>query len=133
MAHALNAPGVPATGATWSQAVQDGEWVFISGQVAMDADGSVIGPRDGPRQAEEVFRRIESLLAAAGGSFADVRKMTVFVTDMRVRGDVTAVRNRYAREPYPTSTLVQVAALVHPDLVVEVDVIARVPPGGQGG
>lgn len=126
MVRTLTTPSVPKTGSTWSQAVQDGEWLFISGQVAMDGDGRVIGPGDCTAQADEIFRRIGALLEAAGGGYQHIRKVTVFVTDIKYRAEFAAARGRYLCEPYPASTLVAVSALIHPDLVVEVDAVARI-------
>lgn len=130
----LSAPGVPSSaGQTWSQAIQDGRWVFISGQIAMDGEGNVIGAGDPVRQAHEVFERIGALLAAAGGSFRDLRKITTFVTSMEYRPAVAAARARYLSEPYPTSTLVAVSGLVHPDLLIEVDAVACIGGGANEG
>ena len=104
-----------------------GRLVFLSGQVALDAEGQVLAPGDVTRQAEIACERLSSLMAAAGGSLADVVKLTVFLTDMRFREAFAAVRDRFFPPPFPASTLVQVAGLAAPGLLVEVEAIAVLP------
>lgn len=113
----------PPIGA-YSPAIQVGNMLFISGQVALDGDGNVVAVGDMSAQAQEVFRNLGSVLAAAGGGPEDLVSLTIFVTDMSRRGEVAAARRAFVREPFPASSLVGVSELAHPDLLVEVEAIA---------
>ncbi len=127
MQHHLAPPGmVPGNG--YSQAVAaTGRIVAVAGQVALDAEGDLVGPGDPEAQAEQVFENIGTALAAAGASISDVIKLTVFVTDMAILPDVRRVRDRYVDvERPPASTAVQVVALVLPELLLEVEALAVV-------
>jgi 2-iminobutanoate/2-iminopropanoate deaminase len=101
--------------------------IYIAGQIAFDKDGNVVGAGDMKAQAEQVFRNLEAALAAAGAKFADVVKMNTYVTDMEKAPAVREVRARYFGETTPASTLVQVARLARPELMLEIEVIAAVP------
>ena len=100
--------------------------IYIAGQVAFDESRKVVGAGDMAAQTEQVFRNLQAALGAAGATFADVVKMTTYVTDMGQAPVIRAVRARYFGETLPASTLVGVTALAHPDLMVEIEVIAAV-------
>jgi enamine deaminase RidA (YjgF/YER057c/UK114 family) len=104
--------------------------VYLAGQVASGADGTVVGERDMKAQAEQVFKNLQTALAAAGATFRDVVKMTTYVTDMSQAPVIREVRARYFGETAPASTLVGVPALANPAYMVEIEVIAAVaaPP-----
>ena len=127
MQHHLAPPGM-APGNGYSQVVAaTGRIVAVAGQVAMDAEGNLVGQGDPEAQAEQVFENITTALAAAGSSFGDVIKLTVFVTDMAILPDVRRVRDRYVdAERPPGSTAVQVVALVWPEFLLEVEALAVV-------
>jgi len=101
--------------------------IYIAGQVALDKDGAIVGPGDMKAQAEQVFKNLEAALAAAGAKFSDVVKMNTYVTDMDKAPAVREVRSRYFGDVTPASTLVQVARLARPELMLEIEVIAAVP------
>ena len=101
--------------------------VYISGQIAFDKDGTIVGAGDMKAQAEQVFKNLQAALDAAGAKFSDVVKMNTFITDMSKAPAVREVRARYFGETTPASTLVQVAALARPELMLEIEVIAVVP------
>ena len=101
--------------------------VYISGQIAFDKDGTIVGAGDMKAQAEQVFKNLQAALDAAGAKFSDVVKMNTFITDMSKAPAVREVRARYFGETTPASTLVQVASLVRPELLLEIEVIAVVP------
>jgi 2-iminobutanoate/2-iminopropanoate deaminase len=101
--------------------------VYISGQIAFDKDGTIVGAGDMKAQAEQVFKNLQAALDAAGAKFSDVVKMNTFITDMSKAPAVREVRARYFGETTPASTLVQVASLVRPELMLEIEVIAVVP------
>ena len=101
--------------------------VYISGQIAFDKDGTIVGAGDMKAQAEQVFKNLQAALGAAGAKFSDVVKMNTFITDMSKASAVREVRARYFGETTPASTLVQVSSLVRPELMLEIEVIAVVP------
>lgn len=110
--------------------VRGGNTVYISGQVAFDAAGNVVGEGDHRRQAEQVFANLQVALAAAGASFEHVVKLTYYVVDLRreVTLMLREVRAGYlSQERPPASTLVAVPALVDPRLLLEIEAVAVVP------
>ncbi len=110
--------GVRVTGA---QAV-----LFIAGQVAYDKDGSVLHRGDFRAQAREAFRAVKALVEAQGATIQHVVKINTYVTDIRYRADLAALREEFFGKKGPASTLVQVSALAHPDWLIEVEAIAVV-------
>jgi enamine deaminase RidA (YjgF/YER057c/UK114 family) len=101
--------------------------VYVSGQVAVDADGTPVGAGDLAAQTEQVMQNLGTALAAAGATFDDVVKITTFVVDYtpEMRSTIGEVRGRYlpADNP-PASTLVGVSALAAPDWLIEIEAIA---------
>ena len=104
--------------------------IYISGQIAFDKDGKLVGAGDMKAQAEQVFKNLQAALDAAGAKFTDVVKMNSYITDMSKIQAVRDVRARYFGEVTPASTFVQVAGLVRPDLLLEIEVVAVVPASG---
>jgi enamine deaminase RidA (YjgF/YER057c/UK114 family) len=101
--------------------------VFIAGQVAMDENWQVVGLGDPLAQAEQVWKNLDRAAAAAGGSAADIVKITVFLSDIRHAPAEMEVRARYFdRGRRPVCTQVQAASLGLPELLMEVDAIAIV-------
>jgi len=104
--------------------------VFVSGQVAIDKDGNVVGKGDLARQAEQVFENLKACLASAGATFADVTKMTTFIVNYRPehRTMIADLRRRYlpADKP-PASTLLGVQSLATPDILIEIEATAVLP------
>jgi reactive intermediate/imine deaminase len=100
--------------------------VFISGQIAYDEGGTVVGAGDMKAQAEQVFKNLETALKAAGATFADVVKMNTYITDMSKAQAVRDVRAKYFGSAAPASTFVEVKGLVRPELMLEIEVIAAV-------
>src|SRR5205823_957807 len=104
--------------------------IYVSGQIALDRNGAVVGAGDMKAQAEQVFKNLQAALDAAGAKFADVVKMNSYITDMSKIQAVRDVRTRYFGEVTPASTFVQVAGLVRPELLLEIEVVAVVPAAG---
>ncbi|HEU4728190.1 MAG TPA: RidA family protein [Kofleriaceae bacterium] len=101
--------------------------VHVSGQVALNAAGEVIGKGDLAAQTEQVYKNLGHALAAAGAQLSDVFKLVTYVVglDPEKLGVVRTVRTRFLGDgPHPASTLVGVTALVHPDLLIEIEAIA---------
>jgi len=101
--------------------------IYISGQIAYDKDGKIVGAGDMKAQAEQVFKNLEAALAAAGAEFSDVVKMNSYITDMSKVQAVRDVRTRYFKDATPASTFVEVKGLVRPELLLEIEVVAVVP------
>src|SRR5216683_2867372 len=99
---------------------------YISGQIALDKDGTVVGAGDMKAQAEQVFKNLQAALETAGATFSDVVKMNTYITDMDKAPVVREVRARYFGETAPASTLVQVVHLARPEFLLEIEVIAIV-------
>jgi len=104
--------------------VRAGEYLYISGIVAMDRDGAVVGKGDAARQAEQIFENIARVLEHVHADFSRIVSVQIHLKDMRDRARINPVRIRYFGEHRPASTLVQVVDLVHPDLLVEVTCVA---------
>jgi enamine deaminase RidA (YjgF/YER057c/UK114 family) len=108
--------------------VGSGRLVAISGQIALDEAGALVGPGDAEAQARQVFGNLRRCLAAAGATFGDIIKLTYFVTDMAWMPAIRRVRDTFldtARPP--ASTAVQVTAFVRPELLMEIEALAIVP------
>jgi enamine deaminase RidA (YjgF/YER057c/UK114 family) len=106
-----------------------GTLVYVSGQVSWDAGGAVVGKDDMRAQSEQVFRNVTAALKAAGAGWGDVIKMNGYMVGMNAErvSAYREVRQRFLKEgALPASTLVGVEALVHPDLLLEVEVVAAV-------
>ncbi len=98
--------------------------IYISGQIALDKGGNLVGGSDMKAQAEQVFKNLEAALAAADATFNDVVKMNTYVVDMAQVQAIRDVRAKYFTGQPPASTLVQVVRLARPDLLLEIEVIA---------
>jgi enamine deaminase RidA (YjgF/YER057c/UK114 family) len=105
-----------------------GRLIAVSGQVALAADGTVVGRGDPEAQARQVFENLRGCLAAAGASFADVIKLTYFLTDVAHLPVIRRVRDQFVDTAAPpASTAVAVAALFRPEFLVEIEALALVP------
>ena len=104
-----------------------GRIVWTAGQVPIAADGTVAPAGDWDAQARLAFENVGHALAAAGATWSDVVKLTFFVVDVEGLPAIRAVRDTFIDvERPPTSTLVQVAGLVLPDLLLEIEAVACV-------
>jgi enamine deaminase RidA (YjgF/YER057c/UK114 family) len=100
--------------------------IYVSGQLARDRHGQVVGTGDMRAQIRQVGENLKAALEAAGASLADLVKTTTFVTDIDEFFKHVDVRMEYFGAALPTSTTVEVRRLAHPDLLVEVEGIAVV-------
>ena len=99
--------------------------VFISGQLARDAQGAIVGAGDMRAQIKQVGENLRAALEAAGCSLADLVKTTTFVTDIDEFFRHADLRHLYFGPALPASTTVEVRRLSHPDLMVEVEAVAE--------
>ena len=100
--------------------------LFLAGQVAYDKDGGAAHPGDFKAQARAVFGSLKALVEAGGGTLANVVKITTYVTDVKHRPDFRVIRDEFFGQRGPASTMIQVAALAHPDYLIEIEAIAIV-------
>jgi reactive intermediate/imine deaminase len=122
---------VAAPMGTYSQAVRvktgDAVWIHVSGQIAIDLEGNLVGPGDVRAQTRQVFENLKAILAANGATFADVVKIGTYLTTLEDLAGMREVRSAYLTAEPPASTAVQVVALVVPDALIEIDLVAVVP------
>ena len=95
----------------YSQAVRAGDTVYISGQIPLDPATMQMVEGDFEKEAQRVFDNIKAVIAAAGGTFAQVVKVTIFITDFANFVKVNEMMAKYFSEPYPARSTVAVAAL----------------------
>lgn len=115
------ADGAPPVG-PYSPAIAAGGFVFVSGQIALAPDGSIAG-ETAAEQARTALDNLGSLLAAAGRSYADVVKTTIFLTDMADFGGVNEIYAEYFTPPFPARSTVAVASLPK-GVRVEIEAVA---------
>lgn len=113
----------------WSNCLRVGDIVYISGFTARANDLKTIQGKDGYEQAKIIFTKIKHCLEAAGAKMQDVVKMVIYVTDMKENKGVWRARQEFFSGDFPTSTLVQVAALATPEILVEITVEAHADCG----
>lgn len=127
----LNPPELsPTFGWTHVVTSTGGKTIYISGQVAIDERGEVVGRGDLKLQTEQAFKNVLHGLTAAGATFKDVVKTSLFVVGLRPEHVpiIREIRGRYVwAEHPPASTLVGVSALVGPDWLIEIEAVAVVP------
>jgi enamine deaminase RidA (YjgF/YER057c/UK114 family) len=122
----INPPGLTKpTGYTHVVLAADGRTIYIAGQIALDSTGALVGAGDFRAQAERVFANLRIALASAGATFSDVVKMTTYITSVANVATLREVRTKYldpARTP--ANTLIPVATLARPDLLLEIEAVA---------
>jgi enamine deaminase RidA (YjgF/YER057c/UK114 family) len=101
-----------------------GKLLFIAGQTASDKDGNVVGKGDIRAQTEQVFANLKAVLKAAGGTLDNLVMTTTYITDREYREGYNEVRRGQYKKTPPTSTLVIVKGLAHPDYLIEINGIA---------
>jgi reactive intermediate/imine deaminase len=107
-----------------AQAKQVGNTIYVSGQVAYDANGNLVGAGDIKAQTRQVFENISTTLAAAGAGLKDIIKINTYITDQSKFMDMLEVRKEILGENLPASTAVVVAGLAFSGLLIEVEAIA---------
>ena len=120
----ISTENAPAAIGTYSQAVQAGNTLYISGQIAINpATGEMQNGIDA--QIEQVFTNLQNICLAAGATLNNVVKVNVFLTDLAYFGKVNAAMEKFFQKPYPARAAVQVSKLPK-DALVEADAIAVV-------
>jgi reactive intermediate/imine deaminase len=119
---AIRPAGITPTPAFFVPAVKVGNTVYVSGQLARDANDRIEG--DMATQARRCIENIRIILEAAGARLEHVVKINAYMTDMRLAPQAWAVREEYFAASPPASTGVQVVALTRPEALIEIEVVA---------
>jgi 2-iminobutanoate/2-iminopropanoate deaminase len=117
-------PGLSTPVSHFTHVVRAGRIVFVSGCVATDGAGRLVGGNDVVAQARQVHENIKRCLSAAGATFADICKVTVFLRDINDREKVNTVRQEYFGAHRPASTLVEISRLVRDEYLIEIEATA---------
>jgi 2-iminobutanoate/2-iminopropanoate deaminase len=123
----IRVPGMSEPISHFTHVVRAGRLVFVSGCVATNAEGRTVGGMDVVAQARQVHENLKACLTAAGATFADVCKVTVFVRNMADRERINTVRKEYFGAHRPASTLVEISRFVRDDLLLEIEATAVLP------
>ncbi len=124
-----------SSGAPWedivgySRAVRIGDRVVVSGTTAAGPDGAIVGVGDAARQTQAILATIETALAETGAGLADVVRTRIYVTDIALWPAVAAAHLDAFADVRPAATMVQVARLIHPDMLVEIEAEAVISAG----
>lgn len=100
--------------------------IFTSGTVARDLEGKVAAPGDVEGQTRHIFDNISKVLEMAGSSLENTLKMTIYLRNMEDRLKINPIRKEYFKASRPASTVVEVSKLAHQDLLVEIEIVAKV-------
>lgn len=106
--------------------VSSGPLLFISGQVALDKAGQVVGKGDLRKQAVQTLENIRAILIANKADMKDIVQVTVYVTDIRAFHDIADIRLNYFPKDGPTSVIVEISKLALPELEIEISAIATI-------
>jgi 2-iminobutanoate/2-iminopropanoate deaminase len=110
----------------YTDAVIWGDMLFVSGVAPLDRAGKLVGD-DAPAQTRQIFENMKLILDAAGASFRDVLRVTVYLTDVDDRKAINPVRQEYFGDARPASTLIEVSALAIPGMKVEIEAVFGLP------
>jgi len=124
--YASGTPWEPVFG--YSRAVRVGRFVVVSGTTATGPDGTIVAPGDMYQQTLQTLANVRAALERAGATVQDVVRTRVYVTDIRRFAEVARAHGEVFGEVRPASSLVQVAALVDPAMLVEIEADAILPP-----
>ena len=123
----ISTKDAPAAIGPYSQAVQAGATIYLSGQIPLDPATQDLVDGDFAAQATRVFDNLAAVAQAAGGSLADIVKLTVYLTDLGRFAEVNGIMVRYFSEPYPARAAIGVAALPR-QVQIEIDAIMVLEP-----
>jgi reactive intermediate/imine deaminase len=108
--------------------ITHGRTIFISGQVALDPSGEIVGQHDFRAQTQQVFENLKAALEAVGADFTRVVKLNMYVVDISQVQTLREVRDRYVNtQNPPASTLVEVRKLAREDFLIEIEAVAHLP------
>ena len=108
----------------YSHAIRSGNTLYISGQIANDVNGKLVGPGDIKAQGEQVYANLKAILESCGGTMDNIVKITTYATSLAFRPALAEVRTKYLTKEPPASTFVVISSLADPSFLVEVEAIA---------
>lgn len=106
---------------------ESGPLLFIAGQVALDAEGKLVGEGDIRAQATQVLENIREIVEANGGAMSDIAQVTVYVRDIEAFNSISDIRESYFPKDGPASAIVEVSALAWPEFLIEIAAVAALP------
>ncbi len=110
----------------YSPAVRAGDFIYVAGQIGLNPDGSM--PAEDDTQIINAFDRLEIVLKEAGASLDDIVELVSYHVGLQKHlGRFVEIKNRYIREPFPTWTILEIAGLARPGLVIEIKAVAYRP------
>lgn len=121
--HRINPPDMTQP-TTYSHVVRVDDALFIAGQVAVDADGNLVGRGDMTSQVRQVLTNLRTVLASQGADFSHIVKINIFTVDIDAFRATADVRREFFEGFPPASTLVQIERLARPEFLVEIEAIA---------
>jgi 2-iminobutanoate/2-iminopropanoate deaminase len=110
----------------YSDAILFSNVLWISGMLPTDREGNLVGKGDPASQADMVFQKIKEVLEKQGLDFSHIVKISIYLCNIEDRLAISEVREKYFGEQFPTSTLVEVSRLAHPDALLEIEAVAYV-------
>ncbi len=110
----------------YSPAVRAGDFIYVAGQIGLNPDGSM--PENDEGQFVNAFDRLKIVLEEAGASLDDIVELVSYHVGLQNHlGKFVEIKSRYIREPYPTWTILEIAGLARPGLVIEIKAVAYAP------
>lgn len=109
----------------YSRAVRVGTRIYLTGTTATDESGGIVGPSDGYAQARQAILNIERALRQAGGTLQNVVRTRMFVTDISRWEEYGRAHHEFFGNIRPCATMVEVRALIHPDMLIEIEAEAE--------
>ncbi|RDW22355.1 reactive intermediate/imine deaminase [Oceanobacillus arenosus] len=122
MVNAIQTDKAPAAIGPYSQAIEAGDFVYVSGQIPINPETSEV-VEGIEKQTEQVLKNLQAILAEAGTDFSSVVKFTIYLASMDHFSTVNEIYGNFLTEPYPARATVEVSRLPK-DVLVEMDVIA---------
>jgi enamine deaminase RidA (YjgF/YER057c/UK114 family) len=119
-----------SSGAKWedivgySRAVKVGNVIEVTGTVASDEEGRVVGRNDAYKQTRYIYQKMEKVLQQAGAKMSDVVRVRMFVTDITLWEEYGRAHSEFFKQIKPCNTMVEVSALIEPDYLIEIEATA---------
>ena len=108
----------------YSHVAKNGNTFYISGQVARDLQGNLVGKGDIEAQTRQVLTNLQNILEEIGGDLSNIAKLTTILTHHSYREAFRNVRGEFFKDPLPANTLIVVESLASPDFLIEIEAIA---------